>query len=180
VQSVDGVSAAFDDAGERSVIAAQLFGEEGKRQVQAVTTAIDSDLAPALAGFEGQIFTDKTVENAREVNAQVAEAKASMNEIAVQLLPAVNIALAALADYFTAVGNLGQMTGEGLRGFIPQGVAAGGSRSGVSAEALARINASSTGFSSAAVTVINPPGTPAVTVDAARIYDRRNGRFGPS
>jgi len=177
IQSVDGIGAAFDNAGDRSVAAAQLFGEEGKRQVQQVVTAIDGDLVPALEQFKGPIITDETVDNAREMNAQIAEAEASWQRIAILLLPAINFALRELAGFFEADAALGKMVFEGL-GLRPfdAGVTATGSRTGVSPEALARINASPTGFSSAAnVTIINPPGTPATTVNAARVYDRRNG-----
>ncbi|MAT04919.1 MAG: hypothetical protein CL424_07740 [Acidimicrobiaceae bacterium] len=65
IDVVDLLTEKFENAGERSLIAAQLFGEEGVRQVNEVTAAY-GDLSKAVDDYGGSVFTDSEIEKARE------------------------------------------------------------------------------------------------------------------
>lgn len=195
VQAVDGVSTAYDNAGERAVAASTLFGEEGVRQVQAVKTAIDEDLGDAIDEFSGPIVTDESVDNARKLNTELAESKAKIQEISLLLLPAVNEALVGLAAYFqgiaaagNAVGNAGGAVrrylfggpGQGDLDYARERAVIGRN---IGANEMNNVVPYGTGvqsagvpwYSAARVTIVNPPGTPPATADQLRLYDERNG-----
>lgn len=188
VQAVDKIGPAFDNAGERGVVNSQLFGEEGVRQVQAVKTAINQDLAPAMEQFQGPIVTDESVENARQVNAEIAEVEANVQKISLALLPVVNGLLNGVISYFDAVGDAGDRFGNFVRNDL-----LGGSRdSNLTPRAIEVRNTA--GYTGGAVAgyaddgsfrspllgavltqIFNPPGTPAATNQSQQTYLARNG-----
>jgi len=73
----------FTDAGERSQLASQLFGEEGVRQVNAVTEAY-GDLSTAVDEYTGKVFSDEEIRKAREYKAQLREVKTEFEQLTVK------------------------------------------------------------------------------------------------
>lgn len=183
VEAVDGVSAAYDNAGDRAVAASTLFGEEGVRQVGAVTRALETDLGTALEEFEGPIVTEESVENARKVNAELLETKQHIQEISLALLPIINGLLGGTVQYFQAVAGAGAAVanaGGATRRFVEGALDpfTGGPSGGLTEKGvIARNTLPYLGgyMGGQNVTIVNPPGTPPATVDLSRLYDERNG-----
>ncbi len=186
VQAVDGIGTAYDDAGERGVASSTLFGEEGVRQVQAVKTAINGDLAPALEQFKGPIITDESVENARKINTELAEAKGYIQEISVALLPIITGLLGGTVNYFKGVYEAGQdargwwdnhprLSGGELLDFL--GGADESDQLVNNLPGYLNVTRPPAGQSRpASVThIYNPPGTPAATNQQQQTYLLRNG-----
>lgn len=72
VEVVDRLGTGFEDAGTRSQVASQLFGEEGVRQVNAVRNAF-GELGQAVDDYTGKIFTAADAQEAFRVKQQIAE-----------------------------------------------------------------------------------------------------------
>lgn len=73
----------FTDAGERSQLASQLFGEEGVRQVTAVEQAF-GDLTTAVEDYQGAVLSESDITRLRELKQQSAEVKAEFEQMAVK------------------------------------------------------------------------------------------------
>lgn len=71
----------FADAGQRSQMASQLFGEEGVRQVNAVEGAF-GDLSAAVDSYSGRVFTRRDAEQAREFKRAISDLKVEFSEVA--------------------------------------------------------------------------------------------------
>jgi hypothetical protein len=196
VQAVDGIAAAYDTAGERGAASSQLFGEEGVRQVQAVKTAINQDLAPALEQFRGPIITDESVDNAREINAQLQQTKTYVQEISVALLPIINGLLGGTVSYFKGVADAGNAVanaGGDVRRYLFGGPGQSDldyareraviTRNTMQGGGLTEGDYALVGLSPPSgeqrhfpgVTIYNPPGTPSATNLSQQTYLLRNG-----
>lgn len=190
VQTVDSIATAFDEPSARAAEFSRFFGEEGARQVNDVVTAIDTDLATALAQFDGPIITDESVDNARDLNKEVREVKQNLEKISVETLPVINGLLEGIIGYFSAISEAGGdfrrtlLNGPGwfdgpddptgdLNAVIDENTSGfhGGAPIGPSMSTAPRGGPSGGGN----VTIYNPPGTPATTAEAARRYATRNG-----
>lgn len=82
IQVVGLLGQKYTDAGERSVIASKLFGEEGVRQVNAVTAAYD-DLGLAVENYDGKTWTPEQIERARKYQERLRDIRIELQEIAV-------------------------------------------------------------------------------------------------
>lgn len=111
VQVVGLLSEKYTDAGERSVVASRLFGEEGVRQVNAVTAAYD-DLGVAVENYDGKTWTPEQIERAREYQERLRDIRIELEEIAVTAgeggLP---LASAILRGFSIAIDGLEQLSG---------------------------------------------------------------------
>lgn len=101
VQVVELLGDRFTDTSERSLVASRLFGEEGVRQVNAVTAAYE-DLGQAVDEYNGKIFTQEDAEKAREYKRALAEVRSEFELIALEIggqaVPALGEFLQALQD----------------------------------------------------------------------------------
>jgi len=177
--AVEGLETGFDDVGTAGVAASQLLGEEGGRQVDIVTASV-GDLRTAVENVpEARVYTPETVQAARDLNTELAESRGHLEAMAVAILPYVNAGLGGLRAYFGGAYDAGQATGDYLRD---------PNRGRLSGEEILDwlpgtysrdYNGVFDRARSGAVTIINPPGTPAATVDSARVYERRNGTPNP-
>src|SRR5688572_1944534 len=172
LQAVTGVSTAYDNAGDRAAAASQLFGEEGVRQVGAVQTQV-GDLAKAIE--EMPVIVDpEDVERAREANRNISEAKTNVVQLqqllANTILPGVNRAfdnpLEALIPLSRLVGNGGSGPGfdPSLDNFSNRTFGAP-DRNALFDQAVGNITN----------VIFEAPGSPTTTVEASRVYYRRNG-----
>lgn len=114
IEVVDLLGDKFDNAGERSLVAARLFGEEGVRQVNAVTAAY-GDLSAAVDEYNGKVFTEQDVENAREYKVGVEELKNEFKKLGADIgsdvVPVLGDVLTGLNDITSWVE---ENTGKGL------------------------------------------------------------------
>ncbi len=128
VQVVDLLPDRFEDAGERGLVAAQLFGEEGVRQVNAVTSAV-GDLATAIDNVpDSLVITDGDVERAREFKRELGELNGNIRGIGSSVgfaaLEIANIPLGVLSDGFGELAEQSIGIGRGLRSIFDGGAAA--------------------------------------------------------
>lgn len=125
VQVVELLGTKFDDAGERSVVASRLFGEEGVRQVNAVIARV-GDLSTAINEIEPPFDAD-AVARATEYKEQVAETKENLAELGYILgstvLPGVNLFASAMNAAFRDASELGLQLGRGIRSIFDGGEA---------------------------------------------------------
>jgi hypothetical protein len=122
-QVVSAVGTQFDDAGERSLVMARLFGEEGVRQVNTVIGAV-GDLDSALAAVpEGNVISEEEVERAREYKQNMAELKAEFAAFAASIGQVVLPALTGLADGFNGLFEGAEGVGQSIRGWFDGGAA---------------------------------------------------------
>lgn len=101
IQVVEHLNTEIDDTGERGQAAAQLFGEEGVRQVNTLTTLVGTDLQAAMDGVEdGQVIDDEDVANALELKEQFREMQAAITGMAVafgsEIVPYVDYVITAI------------------------------------------------------------------------------------
>lgn len=82
VEIVDRLGSGFEDAGTRSQLASQLFGEEGVRQVNAVRNAF-GELGEAVDDYTGKIFTANDAQEAFRAKQQIAEYKQDWEDFTV-------------------------------------------------------------------------------------------------
>jgi len=82
VQMVDAING-VDDAQQRLVLGSQAFGEEGVRQVAAVTGKY-GDLSDAQAEMD-PLFTEEDIEKAREYQAAMDQVNMKFQEMAIQI-----------------------------------------------------------------------------------------------
>jgi hypothetical protein len=196
LESVNGVATSFENVADRQVAASTLFGEEGTRQITAVTTAV-GDLDAAMSNLpEAQTIDEADVDRWREANAEVTEFQGKLLEIqlllAENILPLINTMLDGLASWFSGVAGAGAAVAEAggdVRRFF---LNVGGDMNNPNQGLTPVINRNTAGFFGGApigpggggafragvgqiVTIINPSGTPATTVKAERLYEQRNG-----
>lgn len=127
VQVVELLGEKYSDAGERGVVASRLFGEEGVRQVNQVTNAV-GDLNSAMGEIpQSQIFTDADVDNARKMNAELAEFTSNLggivNTIGAPLFTVVNGPLGAVNDVFREGTEYSEQIGRNIRSWFDGGSA---------------------------------------------------------
>jgi hypothetical protein len=203
LQSVKGVATEYENVSDRQIAASQLFGEEGVRQIGAVTTAV-GDLDTAMRELpEAALIDPADVERWRQTNEQVVEFKQHLLEVELflseHILPAVNDIAEGIGKWFDWVGTAGERTAaafDAVADFALGGTSSNLAERGV----IARNTAGYTGGAVAMyddagnyirapvgttshappggyprVTIINPPGTPPATADQLRQYDERNG-----
>src|SRR5690606_2276882 len=96
VQVIELLNDKFDDTAERSHAASQLFGEEGVRQVNALTAAV-GDLGAAIEEQPAMVDEDDVVK-AREYKERVAELKTEFSQLAVTVGDDVVPVLTTVAD----------------------------------------------------------------------------------
>lgn len=183
LEVVQNLNSEIDDSGERGRIAAQLFGEEGVRQVGMIQTTV-GDLGEAMQRIsDARIISDDDVDAAREIKSEmqevsdlVAALRTGAGRVAGSILPDVARGVldpnqANRSGSFDGPNPgsdfLGRLTGgligaTGVEPYVPQGpdVDVFSLRPG--------------GIAPSNVTIINPPGTPAATQDALRRYSDRN------
>lgn len=119
VQVVGILNTQVDSAADRALLFSQLFGEEGARQVNAVTTAV-GDLGRAIEDIpEARVVNAEQAEAARKYREEMAEAKGEIaaftNELAQTALPALTGMLSTANDINAAIRD---WTGSGLGSWI--------------------------------------------------------------
>ena len=119
IEVVDRLGDKFEDSGERSLVAAQLFGEEGVRQVNAVTAA-HGELSAAVDEYNGKIWTQDEIDRARELKGEMAEMRAEVEKIALEGASGV---VPWLSDALALVNEINDSTrtgddGDGLFGWL--------------------------------------------------------------
>lgn len=170
VQSVGGIADAYDTAGSRLQARSQLFGEEGARQVQQITTLV-GDVEKAVADRSPLVGPDD-VERSREINRQMTDAKNKWDAVQLKVLETLNLVLGKEFDdtltrfIFGTGANLEPRDQFGSGNFL--GVGAGGfhePRNALFDEAISGITN----------VIFEAPGSPTRNVEATRTYYRRNG-----
>lgn len=114
IQVVDLLARRFDNVGERSVIASQLFGEEGVRQVNAVIARV-GDLQTAIDQVpSGLVFDDADVKRGRELQAASKdlgnEFAALGAKVGTVVLPAASTVAKGLNGIIDGAQNWGEQT----------------------------------------------------------------------
>lgn len=103
VEVVDRVSRSTGNAADRAQLMANLFGEEGVRQVGKLTTLIGGSLQDAVANVaDTAIISDADVANAVKFKAQMAEVKTAVQGAATEIGQSLVPAIAGLAEAGTA------------------------------------------------------------------------------
>lgn len=177
LQAVQGVSTAYDNAGDRAAAASQLFGEEGVRQVGAVQTQV-GDLAKAVEEMPA-LVDPEDVERAREANRNITEAKTNLVQLqqllANTILPGVNRAFSNPEEaVFPLLGVARRLipngSGPSMDEVIDRNTAGffGGAPIGGS-------NLFDAAIGNITHVIFEAPGSPSRNVDASRVYYRRNG-----
>lgn len=93
------------DATERGIIGSQLFGEEGVRQVNAITSQV-GDLDKALKGVEDRnVVTDEQVRDAREYKQAMDDLQEALQGAAVIITDALLPSLTRAAESAAATGD---------------------------------------------------------------------------
>lgn len=202
--AVAAVDSKFTDVGESAVVASQLFGEEGVRQVGAVKATV-GDLQTAMDGVAAtRVINPEDVEEARELNREMAELRGHMEAIGLAVIKPLNSTLGGARSYFGAVSDLGRkyylehnpdeaprtdysnLTPTAIAHGLASGAIPRDAFPEITDEAIAALTAPAprraTGTTSHVppggyqqVTIINPPGTPAATAEQLRRFDQRNG-----
>jgi hypothetical protein len=111
IAAVDAWNSGQLSANEKMTVGSQLFGEEGIRQISALTSALDTDLATAIANVsENRIISEADVEAAREVKRQFAELSGQLQGMAVQVggevVPVLADMLGMVEDTVDGVNNI--------------------------------------------------------------------------
>lgn len=119
VQVVGILNTQVDSAADRALLFSQLFGEEGARQVNAVTTAV-GDLGRAIEDIpDARVVNAEQAEAARKYREEMAEAKGEIaaftNELAQTALPALTGMLSVVNDISAGIQD---WTGSGLGSWI--------------------------------------------------------------
>ncbi len=107
VQVVGLLGSEFQNSAERSQAASQLFGEEGVRQVNAVTNAF-GDLNEAVEDYNGKIWTEEQIDRARAHEARVRSAKAEWEALWLSASDAGFGIIDAGERFFGAYKNMGE------------------------------------------------------------------------
>jgi hypothetical protein len=90
-------------AADKARIMSRIFGEEGVRQVSAMTTKI-GDLDEAMANLpEGSVFDDEEIARAAEVKRQIAEVTAEVSALVAELGTGLLPAISGLSDATSGV-----------------------------------------------------------------------------
>jgi hypothetical protein len=125
VQVVELLGQRFDDAGERSIVASRLFGEEGVRQVNAVVSRV-GDLTDAIDAIEPP-FSQSDVDLANEYKAQISDLTGEFKEIGYYLgtglLPVLTEVVDKLGLAFSIPANLAEDAGRSIRSLFDGGAA---------------------------------------------------------
>lgn len=182
LQAVRGISTEYQTAGDRAAAASQLFGEEGVRQVAAVQTQV-GDLTAAIEAMPA-LVDPEDVERAREANRNISEAKTNLVQLqqllANTILPGANRMFDNPLEAVFPLLGVGRQLG-GNRGGAPvtgNDPFAAGNFLGVGASSTVRPDGTSL-FDQAIGNITNvifeAPGSPTTTVEAQRVYYRRNG-----
>lgn len=167
----------IDDVGRRAQLSSQLFGEEGTRQVGRIQLTID-DLAEAIENLpSARVLSDQDLEDAKEYEANMREIRGHWDAIKLTagnlVLPGINDLLSGrTSDAMNAIPRaigygLGQDTADFLFG---RNRTSGAVREPLSPDELDRSISNLGG-----TIIVNPPGSPTVTVRDGRDYARRNG-----
>ena len=86
VKVVDALNAGQLSANDKILIGAQLFGEEGVRQINELTAGIEGTLAEAIEGIsDSRVISDEDVEASRKLKAQWTEIQAAVQGFVVTL-----------------------------------------------------------------------------------------------
>lgn len=118
VQVVELLGDRFTDAGERSLVAARLFGEEGVRQVNAVTAAYP-DLQAAVDEYSGKVYTATDAARAREYQTALAEIKDEFKAVGMAIGTDVLPMLSTMLETVVAINDVAPGEG-GLMGQLVQ------------------------------------------------------------
>lgn len=178
IAAVGGLQTEIDDTGERGVLSAQLFGEEGNRQIGRLQTLV-GDLSTAIEDVpSAAVLTDADVETAKEYNTELLKLKETAIIIGRGAARAgISVGIPAVEDFLNG-GNVNRdfpqhPEGSDFLSRISFGLLGGGAP--VTTSTGARPLRDPSDVNSGGVTIINPPGTPAATVDNTRRYGGRNG-----
>lgn len=178
IEVVDALNESQLSQNEKVALMAELFGEEGVRQVGRVITTV-GDLSDAVDNVPDLAVVDeRDVERAKRYQESWADFKTSMQELGLVVLPAVSGALDILSGLATSRPGLGEapVVSE-LRADV---------QAQIDAEQRNRDRVAAAGLSlpgvgplpgASNVTIINPPGTPAATAVQYETFVRRNGGF---
>ncbi len=127
VQVVELLRSRYDDVAERSVVAAQLFGEEGVRQVNTLINRV-GDLGDAVEGVDaGRIVSDEDARRAEEYTRQMAELRAELAELGAEVgtfvLPVMLDFARGLNQVSGQIEGAATSIGQSIRGIFDGGAA---------------------------------------------------------
>lgn len=202
LQALHGVNTEFDTVRERARASAQLFGEEGVRQIGRVETRL-GDIQTAMDELsESEFVGEDDIETAKKLNEEWVEAKGHWQQIELSILRA--FAFLTNGVFNNPLRDPGDFIRDAISG-PNQGVTATGARNLTAAELARGIDPNRPGVFVSGVTgeprpwwqapaaawnvleggarivnVFNPPGSATTTVTGSRLYEQRNDvRFGP-
>lgn len=167
----------IDDVGRKAQLSSQLFGEEGTRQVGRIQLTID-DLAEAIENLpSARVITDQDLEDAKEYEANMREIRGHWDAIK---LTAGNLVLPGANDLLSgrtsdALNAIPRAIGYGLGRDAADFLFGNDRTDGAVREPLSPDELDRSIKNLGGTIIINPPGSPTVTVRDGRDYARRNG-----